>query len=373
MQRTVTLLAIIVCATLTLRAQEPAEFTIARAVEPPKIDGILNDEVWNREPLPLGEWVAYNPLRDGRADQRTEIRIAYDDRYLYFAFHCFDTEPDKIRTTISRRDTAFNDDWIAMSLDSAATGQTAYHLFSNPSGIQMDALNTSASGEQFEADLLWDSAGKITDDGYVVEMRIPLQTIRFSGGEKVRMGILFFRKISRTGVSYSWPEMPPGQWVFDNPGHLVFDNLKQPPLIELLPSITYGINQTRGPMNQWNPAAHKADVGLSGKYGITSNITLDGTINPDFSQVESDAFQVQVNQRFPVFFDEKRPFFMEGLGLFNIAGTGGDGNMRIAVHTRHIVDPSWGAKVTGTGSGFTFGFLSSSDETPEDIGDRGDA
>ena len=108
----------------------------------------MNDEVWNREPLPLGEWISYNPLRGGHADQRTEVRIAYDDRNIYFAFHCLDTEPAKIRTTISRRDTAFNDDWIAMTLDSAGTGQTAYHLFVNPSGVQMDALNTSASGGQ---------------------------------------------------------------------------------------------------------------------------------------------------------------------------------------------------------------------------------
>src|SRR5262245_20516887 len=234
MQRTATLLAIIVCATLTLRAQEPAEFTIARAAEPPKIDGILNDDVWNREPLPLGEWISYNPLRGGHADQHTEVRIAYDNRYLYFAFRCFDSEPDKIRTTIARRDTAFNDDWIALSLDSAGTGHTAYHLFVNPSGIQMDALNTSASGEQFEADLLWDSAGKLTEDGYIAEIRVPLQTIRFSGGDEVRMGILFFRKVSRTGISYSWPAMPPGQWVFENPAHLIFSNLRQPRLIEVL-------------------------------------------------------------------------------------------------------------------------------------------
>jgi len=374
MQRTVTLLAIIVCASLTLRAQEPAEFKIARAVEPPKIDGILNDEVWNREPLPLGEWVAYNPLRGGHADQRTEVRIAYDDRYLYFAFHCFDTEPDKIRTTISRRDAAFNDDWIAMSLDSAGTGQTAYHLFVNPSGIQMDALNTSASGEQFEADLLWDSAAKVGDDGYTVEIRLPLQTIRFSGGSQVRMGILFFRKISRTGVSYSWPEMLPGQWVFDHPGHLLFSDLKQPKLIELLPSVTYGISQIREPAtNQWKPVDQKKDFGLSAKYGITSNITLDATINPDFSQVESDAFQVQVNQRFPIFYSEKRPFFMEGMGLFNIAGTGGDGNMRTAVHTRRIINPILGSKLTGTAGKVTFGLLNAADETPEDIGNRGDA
>src|SRR5215470_8046621 len=372
MQRTVTLLAIIVCATLTLRAQEPAEFKIARAVEPPKIDGILNDDVWKQPPLPLGEWISYNPLRGGHADQRTEVHIAYDDRNIYFAFHCFDTEPDKIRTTISRRDAAFNDDWIAMSLDSAGTGQTAYHLFVNPSGIQMDALNTSASGEQFEADLLWDSAAKVGDDGYTVEIRLPLQTIRFSGGSQVRMGSLFFRKISRTGVSYSWPEILPGQWVFESHAHLRFENLKQPRLVELLPSVTYSLNQTRATPDAWNHLVNKPSAGLSAKYGITSNVTLDATINPDFSQVESDAFQVQVNQRFPIFYSEKRPFFMEGMGLFNVAGTGGDGNMRTTVHTRHIINPLWGSKLTGTEGKFTFGLLNASDKTPEDIGDRGE-
>lgn len=107
---------------------------------------------------------------------------------------------------------------------------------------------------------------------------------------------------------------------------------------------------------------------MSGKFGVTSNITLDGTINPDFSQVESDAYQVEVNQRFPIFYSEKRPFFMEGMGLFNIAA--GD-NMRRAVHTRRIVNPFWGAKLTGTLGKTTFGLLNASDERPEDIGTRG--
>ncbi len=363
---------VIICLSAALLgyAQKPSDYQVPRALQPPKIDGSLEDDVWKQAPMPLGEWVSYNPLRGSKSEFRTEVRIAYDDRYIYFGFHCFDMEPDKIRTTISRRDTAFNDDWIAMSLDSAGTGQTAYHLFVNPSGVQMDALNTTASGEQFEADLLWDSVGRITDDGYIVEIRLPLQTIRFSGGDQVRMGILFFRKISRTGVSYSWPEMLPNQWVFDNPGHLIFDNLKQPRLIELLPSITYGISQTRNAAGAWNPANNKADVGLSAKYGITSNITLDATINPDFSQVESDAFQVEVNQRFPIFYSEKRPFFMEGMGLFNIAG---GGNLRTAVHTRRIINPSWGSKLTGTAGKTTFGLLNASDETPEDLGNRGDA
>ena len=368
-------LATVVVVLLTAAELRAQEFRIARTPEPPRIDGVLDDDVWTQAPLALGEWVSYNPLRGDKMppQQRTDVRIAYDDRYIYFAFHCFDNEPDKIRTTISRRDNAFNDDWIAMSLDSAGTGQTAYHLFVNPSGIQMDALNTTASGEQFDADIVWDSAGRITTDGYVVEIRLPLQSIRFSGGAEVRMGLLFFRKISRAGVSYSWPAMAPGEWVFDRPGHIIFSDLTQPQLIELLPSITYGVSQSRATTNSWNAADGKADVGASGKFGVTSNITLDGTINPDFSQVESDAFQVQVNQRFPIFFSEKRPFFMEGMGLFNIAGTGGDGNMRTGVHTRRIINPEWGTKLTGTTGKTTFGVLNAYDESPEDLGGRGDA
>jgi hypothetical protein len=365
-------LILFACNAVRVRAQNRPELHAVRTSQPPKIDGILNDDVWQQAPLPMGDWSAYNPLRGGTTDQRTEVRIAYDDRYIYLGIHCFDSEPGKIRTTISRRDTPFSDDWFAFSLDSTGTGQTAYHLFVNPSGIQMDALNTTASGEQFEADFLWDSASKIVDDGYTVEIRLPLQTIRFSGGDQVRMGILFFRKISRSGVSYSWPAMPPGQWVFENHARLIFENLKQPRLIELLPSVTYGLNQTRATPDAWNHMVNKPSAGLSGKYGITSNITLDATINPDFSQVESDAFQVQVNQRFPIFYSEKRPFFMEGMGLFNVAGTGGDGNMATSVHTRHIIKPVWGSKLTGTEGKLTFGLLNASDKTPEDIGDRGD-
>ena len=255
-----------------------------------------------------------------------------------------------------------------MSLDSAGTGQTAYHLFVNPSGSQMDAINTSASGEQFDADLVWYSVAKITSDGYVVEMQVPLQTLRFSGGDNVRMGILFFRKISRMGVSYSWPEMLPGQWVFDRPGHLLFDQPDAAAAVRAAAErhLRHQPEPGDGGPVERRPTA-KPDLGASGKFGITSNITLDGTINPDFSQVESDSFQVQVNQRFPTFFSEKRPFFMEGMGLFNIAGTGGDSNMRTAVHTRRIINPFWGTKLTGTAGKTTFGLLNALDESPEDM------
>src|SRR5207302_8592453 len=136
---------------------------------------------------------------------------------------------------------------------------------------------------------------------------------------------------------------------------------------ELLPSLTFTLNQSRNDAMDWRHPVRKGAAGLTAKYGITSSITLDATVKPDFSQVESDSFQVQVNQRYPIFYSEKRPFFMEGMGLFNIAGTGGDGNMRTGVHTRRIINPAWGSKLTGTAGKVTFGLLDASDKTPQNI------
>src|SRR5687768_8716151 len=116
-------------------AQISTDFQVSRAVAPPTLDGIPADQAWLGQPLTLSEWVTYNPHRGEKVPIRTDVRIVYDDRNIYFAFHCFDSETDKIRTTVSRRDSVFNDDWIALSLDSAGTGQTAYHLFVNPSGV----------------------------------------------------------------------------------------------------------------------------------------------------------------------------------------------------------------------------------------------
>lgn len=343
-------------------AQNPSpEVRARRALVAPVLDGVLDDEVWSGAPVPTGTWVSYNPLRGERAQQQTDVWIGYDDTAVYFAFRCRDTGAGGIRTTVSRRDAVFSDDWIALSLDSSRAGQIAYHMFVNPNGVQMDALNSASGGEDFAADWLWESAGQVTDEGYVVEIRLPLESIRFRGGPKVRMGIAFFRRISRLGVSWSWPEMPPGTWVFEAHVPVVFEELRQPLLLEVIPNVTVSRSQARGEGRPWREPDGTGDVGVSVKYGVTSTITLDATVNPDFSQVESDAFQVEINERFPVFFSEKRPFFMEGLGLFNLAGTGGPSVMRTPVHTRRIVDPSAGVKLTGTAGRQTFGLLSASD------------
>jgi hypothetical protein len=345
---------------------QPTEVRARRAPVAPVLDGVLDDEVWSGEPVPAGTWVSYNPLRGEPAQQQTDVWIGYDEAAVYFAFRCRDTGADGIRTTVSRRDSIFSDDWIALSLDSSRAGQMAYHMFVNPSGVQMDAINAASGGEDFAADWLWESAGRVTEEGYVVEIRLPLESIRFRGGSDVRMGILFFRRISRLGVSWSWPEMPPGTWVFEAHVPVVFDELRQPLLLEVIPNLTVSRTQSRGDDRAWRAPDGTGDVGASVKYGVTSTITLDATVNPDFSQVESDAFQVEINERFPVFFSEKRPFFMEGLGLFNLAGTGEPSTMRTAVHTRRIVDPSAGVKLTGTAGRQTFGLLSAADaSTPE--------
>ena len=297
--------------------------------------------------------------------QQTTVWVGYDKDALYFAFRCDDPEPSRIKTSVTRRDNIWSDDWVGLSLDALGTGQTSYHLLVNPSGIQLDMINTLAGNEDTSPDWIWTSAGSIDDKGYTVEIRLPLQTIRFGGGADVQMGILFWRRISRTGVSVSWPALEPGSWVFQKHSKLGFSNLEPRPTRELIPSAVFTRNQERVAPGEWGEADADSDFGISAKWGLSSTITLDATVNPDFSQVESDAFQVEVNQRFPIFFSEKRPFFMEGAGLFNLAGNGqGDASMLYAVHTRRIVDPIFGAKLTGSSGRVTFGSLTAVDQSP---------
>jgi uncharacterized protein DUF5916/cellulose/xylan binding protein with CBM9 domain len=338
------------------------ELHATRAVSPPIIDGVLNDEAWQTSPLETGEWLSYSPLNGDHVPQTTTVWLTFDDDYLYFAFKCDDPQPNEIKTSITRRDNIWNDDWVGLSLDALGTGQLSYHMMVNPSGVQLDLLNSVATNEDSAPDWLWDSAGRLTDTGYAVEVRLPLQSIRFNGGSNVRMGLMFFRRVSRLGVSVSWPPMPAGVWVFERHAALFFEAIQSQRVREILPSATFSHHQTLDAPEAWDEADQKADFGFSTKVGLTSTITLDATVNPDFSQVESDAFQVEVNQRFPIFFGEKRPFFMEGTGIFALAGTGnGDNSLRTAVHTRRIVDPSFGVKVTGSVGHLAFGGLAARD------------
>jgi hypothetical protein len=340
------------------------ELRPTRARQKPNIDGILDDDVWREGPLETGAWTSYNPLHGDSIPQQTKVWMAYDADYIYLAFQCDDPEPSAIKTSITRRDNIWSDDWVGVSLDALGTGQSSYHLMVNPSGVQLDMLNSIAGGEDTSPDYVWDSAGRINQSGYAIEMRLPLQTIRFRGGQEVRMGVLFWRRVSRSGISVAWPPLEPGKWVFEKHASLVFSDLQPRLPREVIPSTTYSRNVARQTPQSWGPADDEGEVGISGKYGLTSTITLDATVNPDFSQVESDAFQVEVNQRFPIFFSEKRPFFMEGAGIFTLAGEGNDNSLQRAVHTRKIIDPVFGAKLTGSIGRLSFGTLTALDRAP---------
>jgi len=331
---------------------------------PPAIDGVLDEPAWQAPPLPLGTWISYNPLFGEQAPQQTQVWVAYDKQNIYFAFRCLDPEPDKIKSSVSRRDSLWNDDWVGLSLDAIGGGQNSYDMFVNPDGVQGDIFHSATAGESSSVDWVWQSAGRRTKQGFDVEIRLPLRSIRFTSGAKVRLGVLFWRRISRMGVSVSWPSLPPGRSFFTRFAPLVFENLKAPLKLDLIPNLTYAWSQQKAGPGQWAPGDSRLDAGLTFKYGFGASITLDGTFRPDFSQVESDAYQIEVNQRYPVFYSEKRPFFMEGMNLFELAGSGGDANLKTAVHTRRIIDPLYGAKLTGSAGKFNFATLSASDRAP---------
>ncbi len=145
---------------------------------------MLDDDVWRNQPLETGDFLTYNPLHGERIKQQTRVWMTYDESFIYFAFQCDDPEPSGIKTSITRRDNIWSDDWVGFSLDALGTGQLSYHFMANPSGVQLDMLNSVAGGEDKSPDYVWDSAGRLNQTGYAVEMRVPLQSIRFQGRHK---------------------------------------------------------------------------------------------------------------------------------------------------------------------------------------------
>jgi len=337
------------------------------------IDGELSEEVWKQAPL-AEEFKTYFPNPGQVMEVKTKIWAAYDEGNLYFAFQCLDPEPDKIKTSIARRDTVYKDDYVVISLDTLGTRQTSQLFYVNPNGIQMDAVDSAVSGFDITPDFVWNSAGKITDEGYQVEVHIPLESIRYqvSKGKnrEVRMGVIFLRSVPRLGIAGTWPERVPGQTFINVMATIVYTGLKKSGLkLEILPNVTYNRNWERIEGDVWDKSTD-TNIGIGFKYGITSSVTAEGTVNPDFSQVESDVFQVEVNQRYPLFYSEKRPFFMEAQEVFDftvvhdtMASVLEYGMLVSPIHTRRIVDPGWAAKVSGSSGKLNFALLAANDRS----------
>jgi hypothetical protein len=347
----------ILCALLLTAALLPAAtYEIKPAGGPVRVDGVLDEPVWAAA-LRIDRFYEVDPGDNTEPPVKTTAWFAYDDAYFYAAFRCDDPEPEQIRGRYADRDSAFPDDFIGFQLDPFRDRRNGVEFFVNPLGAQMDLTVAADGREDGTWDAIWDAAGRITPEGYEVEMAIPFQSLRFPKAEVQAWNFIVLRVHPRNfrRLYASAPQdrdLSCGLCQLDTmdglrgirPGHN----------IELVPTLT-GIRtdarETSGaPMES---GGTDAEAGLSGLWGVTPNLTLSGAVNPDFSQVEADARQIDVNTRFALFYDEKRPFFLEGRNYFQT-----DQNL---VYTRTIADPDWGLKFTGKEGAHGIGALLAED------------
>jgi Domain of unknown function (DUF5916)/Carbohydrate family 9 binding domain-like len=345
--------------------------TIPRFDKPPVIDGKLDEDVW-KTAVVLKDFYQIQPGDNIAPSKPTEVLLGYDPKFLYIAFRATD-EPDKVRATIAKRDSIFQDDYVGFFLDTFNDKRKAFEAFFNPFGIQGDGILTEGRGEDFSVDLLMESKGIVHQTGYDVEIAIPFKSLRFEAGKGKLWGAHFFRRIKRLENELdSW--MPFSRSIDSNlsqAGHLTgLEGLSVERTLELIPSLTVSQDsrfaRTFGVLPGTTAASTDTgrlvnqpvhlEPGLTAKFIPRSSLTVDLAINPDFAQVEADQLVVTANQRFPIFFPEKRPFFLEGIDIFQTPIT--------VVHTRAIIDPDIAVKTTGKLGRNTFGLMVASDSGP---------
>jgi hypothetical protein len=347
-------------------AAEP--FRPSRLTKPPVIDGVLDDEAWQTATQASG-FKTWRPDFSKDPSGRTVVYATYDAENMYFAFRAYDGEPSKIKASMANRDSIRPDDWICINLDSFNDQQSLYAFYVNPLGIQSDS-RYAANKEDFGFDAVWYSAGRIDGEGYAVEVRIPFKSLRYNGRNPVTMGVIFERNISRSSEGSMYPAMDPraGYNFTIQMMPMAFADIEHYTLLEVLPDATYN-RQDEARAGALDRIESGPDFGVTVKYGLTAQLTMDGAYNPDFSQVEADAGQIDVNLRHPLFFAEKRPFFLEGNEVFNIGGPSQSGVLLSLLHTRTIVDPRAGVKVSGKlAKADTLASLYAIDEAPEGAG-----
>jgi hypothetical protein len=297
----------------------------------PVLDGRLDDAAWAAA-TPATDFVVYQPNSGEPASQRTEARVVYDDRAIYVGFRMYDTSPDSIVAQLARRDNTVHSDWIYVGIDSYFDRRTGFVFGVNPRGVKKDMMLYDDRMDNPSWDAIWDVATAVDSLGWTAEFRIPLSQLRFAAdnGEDRRWGVQFRRDIARYDEVSLWAPVPR-----DASGEVsLFGELhglagiNPPRNLEILP---YTVAQaTRAPGSRSNPFWRQTDPGFNAgadiKYGVTSNLTVNATLNPDFGQVEADPSVVNLSA-FETFLPEKRPFFVEGANIFNFGIGIGDGDL----------------------------------------------
>jgi hypothetical protein len=345
------------------------EVTIPRLQDPDvDIDGRLDEESWMRAAV-LTDFTQYDPVEGLPATEPTEVRVFYTSDAIYFGLRAFDSEPDAMFANLVERDrSAFTDDWIRIMLDTFDDQRQAYVFYVNPLGFQTDGLwieglqrgATASVSIDFNPDFIWESDGRITSEGWVAEIKIPYTSLRFRQVPTQNWGVQVAREVKRTGYKQSWAPLTQNiSNTLAQSGRLIgLQDLRPRRLLEINPVLTgKRIGQTVDDVYQQD--SFEPDFGVNGRLGLTQNLILDATFNPDFSQVETDANRITVNERFALFFPEKRSFFLEGTEIFRTP--------RNLVHTRQIADPIGGAKLTGKIGSFNVGYMGAVDEAPKTL------
>lgn len=333
---------------------------IARAPASISVDGDLADEGW-RGATRIDKWYEVNPGDNTEPNVKNTGFLTYDDKFLYAGFEFEDPNPGAMRAPYADRDNIGNGftDYGGIIVDAGNTGQTGTFFVVTPRNIQYDAITDDTSGEDSSPDFFWESATRINDHGWTLEIRVPFTSLRYKTADPQTWGILLYRNYPREfHYQFFSAKLPRGGSCFicrENPliglqglpsgGHLV-----------AAPYVSGSETaQPRGDLG--TPLVNESldpHVGLDVKFTPSADNALDLTINPDFSQIESDVAQISVNERFALFYPEKRPFFLEGVDLFQTPMS--------AVYTRTISSPKWGGRLTGKDHGVRYTVLVSEDD-----------
>jgi hypothetical protein len=325
---------------------------VKKASSPIRVDAVLDEPAW-REATAIRVDREWFPGDNVDAVVTTEAFVTWDDENLYAAFRASDPSPGQIRARYAERDEALLDDNVGLLIDPFNDERIAYQFRVNPLGVQADAINSEVEGtEDFAWDAIWDSAGRITSDGYIVELTIPLQQLRIPGGMGRTWGFMAMRDYPRS-VRHRFRSV-----VTDENRNCLLCQFGEVTGIgvteigrnvEVTPTLTANLQQDRG-----FPDERGIDFGVSGRWAMTPGTSLQATINPDFSHIEADAAQLDVNTRFALSYAERRPFFLEGADFFE--------TQLPLVFTRTIADPQAGLKFTGKSGPHVYGVLVARDE-----------
>lgn len=337
----------------------PRTFQVSPVEEPVKVDAVLDEPMWAGAQA-MDVPYKFFPADGSPAPVRTDCRVAFDDTNLYLGCVAEDPEPSRIRARYADRDAAREDDHIFLVLDPFNDRRRAFEFGISALGVQMDATFSEVDGvEDFTWDAIWKSAGRITPEGYVVEAAIPFSSLRFPHTSDVQTwGVLVARNYPRE-ARYALRSIH----IDRNQACLLcqadklegFVGVQPGRDLEVTPTITTRRSDVRAtfPSGSLDSGDVDPEFGVSGRWGITPNVNLNATVNPDFSQVEADVAQLEVNERFALQYPEKRPFFLEGADFFQTPTR--------LVFTRSIVDPVGGLKLTGKEGRNVFGVFAASD------------